>query len=633
MVPLFDGHEDINVKYFLAAALAATSPIPVHALAQETTPAARPPADDIFIDHPSQDRNATVMPAADAMPVKAFFAAHAITDASVAQSANGRWFVTGTVIREGRRDGIQLWSSADDGRNWTALGVVHGAGHRYLAPDIQIRGDLVQLAFADDNGCAHIARGSLAKLKGGFTESPCLVPDVADVSSFIDTDGTSYLLWGAGYIAKVAPDGSKLAEAPHFLKPDPALFKTDPPAGKDWPVRLRVGKGGASMFRDGDQYVITASEVTGRMRTATDDLYMATGPSPYGPFGKRMLAVPHAGQSNVVRTRDGKLVASYNPRCEDDFAMFCEQVGLVPLERAEDGRIRQAASVLTENSAVADRQPLVTSEMMRDPSVMLGGDGAYYLVGTQKGFGFQYPDGGVNLYRSTDLKTWTSQNKMIFDWKGLGYAFKNVAELWAPEIHWSARDKTYYLAFSVMERGVGGKSWLFKSTSGKAIGPYVNTRASYAVEGIDAFPFEDESGFYLLWGGGRIGKLNAKRDGFEGEVKRLVDTDGENVGYEGNGLIKVGSTYFLTGAEWNGPLRTDGTYDMMYGTSKSLMGPYSKRRLAVPHGGHGTAFRDAQGHFWYTMFGNDTTAPWRRHFGLVPILIGEDSIRVPRIER
>jgi len=626
--------EDNIVKHFLAAALAATSLIPAQALAQQAAaPAARPPADDIFIDHPSQDRNATVQPAADAMPVKSFFAAHAITDASVAQAADGRWFVTGTVIRDGRRDGIQLWSSADDGKSWTALGVVHGAKHRYVAPDIQIRGDLVQLAFADDNGCAHIARGSLANLKGGFTESPCLVSDVADVSSFIDTDGTTYLLWNGGMIARVAADFSKLADAPRFLKPDPALFKVDPPAGKDWPVRLRVGKTGASMFKDGDQYVITAAEVTGRMRTATDDLYMATGPSPYGPFSKRMLAVPHAGQSNVTRTKDGKLVASYNPRCEDDFAMFCEQVGLVPLERAEDGRIRQSAKVLTENSAVADRLPLVNSEMMRDPSVMLGGDGAYYLVGTQKGFGFQYPEGGVNLYRSTDLKTWTSQNKMIFDWKGLGYTFKDVAELWAPEIHWSARDKTYYLAFSVMERGVGGKSWLFKSTSGKAIGPYVNTRDSYFVEGIDAFPFEDESGFYLLWGGGRIGKLNAKRSGFDGEIKRLVDTDGENVGYEGNGLIKVGGTYFLTGAEWNGPLRTDGTYDMMYGTSKSLMGPYSKRRLAVPHGGHGTAFRDAQGRFWYTMFGNDTTAPWRRHFGLVPILIGEDSIRVPQIER
>lgn len=621
------------MKRRIAAGLAATALVALSANAQPSSRQTKPgPADPIFLDHPSMDRNAVVLPAPDATPVKPFFAAHPVLDASVAQAPDGRWFVTGTVLREGRRDGIQLWVSKDEGQSWQALGVVHGAGHRYLAPDIQIRGDRMLLAFADDQGCAHVAQGSAAKPTGGFIESPCLVSDASDVSSFIDDDGTPYLLWDGGRIAKLTPDLARLAEAPRFLKPDPALFAVDPPAGKDWPVRLRIGKAGASMFKLDGQYVVTASEVTGRMRTATDDVYMATAPSPYGPFSKRFLAVPHAGQTNVVRARDGRLVASYNPRCEDDFAMFCEQVGLVPLERAPDGRLRQAASVLTENSAVADRQALVPGETMRDPSVALGGDGAYYLVGTQKGFGFQYPEGGVTLYRSTDLKRWSSQ-KMIFDWKGLGYRFKDVAELWAPEIRWIARDRTYYLAFSVMERGVGGKTWLFRSTSGNAEGPYVNVADSYFVEGIDGFPFEDESGVYLLWGGGRIGKLNARRDGFEGPVRRLVDTDGENVGYEGNGLIKVGDTYFLTGAEWNGPLRTDGTYDMMYGTSKSLFGPYSKRRLAVPHGGHGTAFRDAEGRYWYTMFGNDTTAPWRRHFGLVPITITADRIEVPPIER
>lgn len=613
----------------IAALLAAT------AAAQTPTADKAPapgPADAIFADHPSMPRNAVVEPAPNAKPVAPFFAEHPITDASVAQGADGRWYLTGTVIREGRRDGIQLWTSADDGRTWTALGVVHGAGHRYLAPDIQIRGDAILLAFADDEGCARVAKGSLAALKTPFRESPCLVPDSADVSSFTDDDGTTYLLWDGGRIAKLSPDLTKLADTPRFLKPDPALFRTDPPAGKDWPVRLRIGTRGASMFKRNGQYVITASEVTGRMRTATDDLYMATGPTPYGPFSKRFLAVPHAGQSSIVHARDGRYLASYNPRCEDDFAMFCEQVGLVPLEDAPGGRLRQSASVLTENSAVAGRKALVTSETMRDPSVALGGDGAYYLVGTQNGYGYQYPKGGVTLWRSTDLKDWKPQG-VIFDWKGLGYQFKNVAELWAPEIRWVARDKTYYLAFSVMERGVGGKTWLYRSTSGKPTGPYANVRDSYFVEGIDGFPFEDEDGLYLLWGGGQIGRLNAKRDGFDGPTRRLVDTDGENVGYEGNGLIKVGGTYFLTGAEWHGPLRTDGTYDMMYGTSKSLFGPYSKRRLAVPHGGHGTAFRDAGGRYWYTMFGNDVTAPWRMHFGIAPILIGDDSIRVPSIER
>ncbi|PNU03500.1 family 43 glycosylhydrolase [Novosphingobium guangzhouense] len=598
-------------------------------------------ADDIFLDHPSMDRNAAVMPAADAKPVKTVFDARSIGDASMARLPGGGWILTGTTLRNGDRHGVELWTSPD-GRNWknlgpariTGPGIVPGdVAERYIAPSVTVAKDRLYLAFADKSGCARIATGSAASPQGAFTASPCLVDGAEDVSLFIDQDGTGYLLWGGGMIVKLAPGYAGLAETPRFLKPDQALFAKHPPVGKDWPVRTRVGRRGAMMLRDDDRYLLAASEVTGRLRTATEDVFVAEGPTPYGPFSMRMLVAPHAGKPSIFRLDDGTLATVYNPRCEDDFALFCEQVGLLPLERAPDGRLRQAASVITEDSAVASRHPLVTSETIRDPSVTLGGDGNYYLAGTLGGFGKQRPDGGVKLWRSADLEHWEDIG-FVFHWEGMGYDFKDhVAELWAPEIHWSARDKTYYLAFSVMERGVGGKTWLYRSTSGKPEGPYANTAKSFLVEGIDGFPFEDEDGFYLLWGGGRIGKLNAARGGFDGPVRKLVDVDGDAVGYEGNALIKVGGVYFLTGAEWNGPLRTDGTYDMMYASSKTLMGPYSQRRIGAPHGGHGTPFRDKEGRYWYTMFGNDVTAPWRMHFGLVPIDIGDpEAIGVPRLE-
>src|SRR3546814_17680124 len=79
-------------------------------------------------------------------------------------------------------------------------------------------------------------------------------------------------------------------------------------------------------------------------------------------------------------------------------------VWLVPLERWRVGRVRQAASGITEDSAVAARKALVTSETMSDPAVTLGGDGFYYLVGTLDGYGYHKPDGGVKLWRSSDLK-------------------------------------------------------------------------------------------------------------------------------------------------------------------------------------------------------------------------------------
>ena len=598
-------------------------------------------ADDIFADHPSMDRNATVMPAADAKPVQPIFSERPIGDASVARLSGGGWILTGTSLRSGARHGVELWTSPD-AKKWTRIGPakISGKGivpgdvsERYLAPSVTVAGDALFLAFSDKTGCARVATGRAVQPGGGFKASPCLVEDASDVSLFVDEDGTGYLIWGGGYIAKLASGFGKLAEAPRFLKPDQALFAKHPPVGKDWPVRTRVGTRGAAMVRDGDRYVLAAAEVTGRMRTATEDLFVAEAPTPYGPFTMRALAVPHAGRGSLVQLGDDRLAAVYNPKCDDGFAMFCEQVGLVPLERAPDGRLRQAASVITEDSAVAARGALVTSETMRDPSVALGGDGFYYLVGTLDGYGYHKPDGGVKLWRSSDLKQWDEVG-FIWKWEGMGYDFgKNIAELWAPEIMWSARDKTYYLAFSVMEKGVGGKTWLYRSKTGKAEGPYENVTKSFFVKGIDGFPFEDEDGLYFLWGGGNIAKLNAARNGFDGPVHQLVDADGDHVGYEGNGLIKANGVYFLTGAEWHGPLRTHGTYDMMYGTSKSLFGPYSQRRMGAPHGGHGTAFRDKEGRYWYTMFGNDPTAPWRMHFGLVPIDIGDaESIGVPRID-
>lgn len=596
-------------------------------------------ADDIFADHPSMDANATVMPALDAKPVVAIFADRPIGDASIARLPGGGWILTGTSLRTGTRHGVELWTSRD-GKAWSRVGPANISGEgielgdlseRYLAPSVTVAKDKLYLAFSDKTGCARVAIGKAAAPGGTFGASPCLVENATDVSLFVNEDATAYLIWGGGMIARLQPDLRKLAEPPRFLKPDQTLFAKSPPPGKDWPVRTRIGTHGAMMVRDGARYVLVASEQTGRLRTAAEDVFVAEAPTPYGPFTMRALAVPHAGRGSLVRLDDGTLAAAYNPRCEDNFALFCEQVGLVPLTRAPDGRLRQAASVITEDSAVAARKPLLMTETMRDPSVTLGGDGFYYLVGTLDGYGYHKPEGGVKLWRSADLERWDEVG-FIWRWDGMGYDFgANIAELWAPEITWSEREQTYYLALSVMERSVGGKTWLYRSKSGKAEGPYQNLARSYLVAGIDGFTFEDDDGLYFLWGGGRIAKLNAKRDGFDGLVRQLVDVDGDPVGYEGNGLIKVNGVYFLTGAEWHGPLRTHGTYDMMYGTSKILFGPYSNRRMGAPHGGHGTAFKDRQDRYWYTMFGNDPTAPWRMRFGLIPIDIGQaTSIGIPR---
>ena len=100
-----------------------------------------------------------------------------------------------------------------------------------------------------------------------------------------------------------------------------------------------------------------------------------------------------------------------------------------------------------------------------------------------------------------------------------------------------------------------------------------------------------------------------------------------SISYEGAGIIKVGGKYVLYAAEWNGDMRIDGTYDMMYAVSNSLYGPYSKRRLLIPHGGHGCLFYDREGRLRFTMFGNDRTAPFSRKAGPDPLSAVRNHLR------
>lgn len=601
-------------------------------LASDPALAQKKPVDDIFLDHPSMDRNATTHPSAQARPVEAIFRQRALLDASLTRSGKDGWFLTGTPQRDGPKNGILLWTSPD-GRDWRSLGAVHARDRRVQAPEVLARGDRLYLTFQDQEGCARIAIGSAGAPQAAYREGACLVDDADHPSLFIDDDGAGYLLWGGGWIARLKTGLDGLAERPRFLKPGSQAFSKPLPDGQDWPVRTRIGEKGATMFRDGARYVVVASEVTGRMRSPTEDVFMATAPTPYGPFTRRFLAVPHSGRTSILRDPDGALWASYNPQCADSFALFCEQVGLVKLESGPDGRLRPAASVLTEAGVVARSRAAAPGIAIRDPSVTLGPDGRYYLVGTTSKN--RQEAGELALWRSGDLNRW-DETRLTFDRAGLGRTFTDSVALWAPEIKWVERDRTFYLVLSMMERGVGGKTWLYRSNSGRAEGPYANVTGSNLVEGIDGFLFEDDDGLYLLWGGGNLGKLNVKRDGFERPPVKLVDADGEHVGYEGNALAKIGGTYFITGAEWNGPLRTHGTYDMMSGAARSIWGPYSKREMSAPHAGHGTVFKDQAGQWWTTMFGNDVTAPYRKMQGFAPLRVNgagslrTDDTRAPR---
>ena len=260
---------------------------------------------------------------------------------------------------------------------------------------------------------------------------------------------------------------------------------------------------------------------------------------------------------------------------------------------------------------------------------MRGADGVYYMTGTSGNMD------AIHLWRSTDMQRWHYVSAMytLAAGKDLWYNQKPGRFLWAPELHYL--NGTYWIAWCASgQLGIG----LLKSTTGKPEGPYVppyEGNRPLIAPNIDASLFQDDDGTpYLVWQNGMIRKLNRQMSAFDGETFNLRTVDGVQVGYEGIYLCKIGSWYVLSASEWNGGgNREDGTYDMMYAVSKKLEGPYSKRRVAVPHGGHETMFQDGAGRWYVAMFGNDRTAPFRALPGVVALDVKEsqsDLILRPR---
>ncbi len=572
-----------------------------------------------FFNHPSADLGAVTMPGENAKPISPLFN-HPLKDISISLGKDGWYYLTGSNLKK-HQLGVMLWKSKDL-KNWEEIGVVFNDSLRYTAPEIHYIKNNFYIVLVDDSGCLKILESTSGNAEGPYQPGNCLVENTTDPSLFEDDNGSVYLLHGNGFIVELSKDLKALKGAPHFIKSSRAFLKEfDFPKGRDWPVISKIGNGGIFIKKIEGKYYAFANEIINRMQSPTDDVFVGVAENIYGPYEPRYLAIPHASQTTVFEDPNGQLWATYSASNSDQLGVVRERPALVPLTFSPEGKIRPAAKCLLENSPVAGKKPIINSETMRDPSVTLGGDGNYYLVGTLDGYGYQLNKGGVKLWKSNDLKQWDDVG-FIWKWSELGRDFPDFTMLWAPEIKYVKSDDNYYLTFSLWTKK--GFTYLFKSETGRPEGPYKNVVAGPFVKGIDGFIFEDDDlSVYFLWGGGNLGKLNKERTGFESSIHKLQTTENHHVGYEGNCLTKIDGKYILFGAEWNGPLRLEGTYDMMYGVSDNILGPYTSAKVAVPHAGHGTVFQDKNKKWWTTMFGNDSSSPWRMHFGLIELEISQ----------
>ncbi len=302
--------------------------------------------------------------------------------------------------------------------------------------------------------------------------------------------------------------------------------------------------------------------------------------------------------------------------------MFENRPAIIALDMVEEGFLRPSPDMIIENGVIGSLKP-ISDILIRDPQIYLGPEGIYYLTGTyiSPNDAFGAPNPGIYLWSSTDL----------MDWKGLGLVWdvkkegtwqnmiREKPSIWAPEIYYLY--DTYWVTYSM----AGQSTALLKSVTGKAEGPYVDMGRMTNQHIDSSFFVEDDGSVYYVWQDGKIAKMKSDMSGFSENPRQLLTVDNEFVGYEGIFLIKRDGKYILGAAEWNGDMRIDGTYDLMYAVSDNLFGPYSSRKVAIPHGGHGTMFVDKEGCLRSTFFGNDRTAPFRKRLGIVKLEMLEEA--------
>lgn len=66
-------------------------------------------------------------------------------------------------------------------------------------------------------------------------------------------------------------------------------------------------------------------------------------------------------------------------------------------------------------------------------------------------------------------------------------------------------------------------------------------------------------------------------------------------------------------------------YHCLIAGAESLAGPWSDRYLAIPYGGHNMLFKDKDGQWWSTFFGNDKNAPFFERPGILRAVLDKSG--------
>ena len=304
-----------------------------------------------------------------------------------------------------------------------------------------------------------------------------------------------------------------------------------------------------------------------------------------------------------------------------------------PAPNARRDRERQ---VKLEAIRTHDRAVHVTEGWIRDPYILIGRDGYYYLTGTMPNpgdpreardkynLGLTAQAVALGLQPSIvghKIRVWRSPD--LAEWEAFGVQFSLEEGYWAqkhPEA-FEDKDKEWFVWAPEMYYENG--KWIFVHTSPT---PYRNGANLVVTNGLAhgelTFPmgddmfnkhdpslFRDDDGtWYLTWSNTLIAPIKPGFAGLAAEPRRIDPSD-RRIGHEGVTIKKIGNKYVLFGTAWSTDQGRKGSYNLYYCTADNIYGPYGERRFAGRFLGHGTPFQDKEGRWWCTAFFNGNVPP------------------------
>jgi arabinan endo-1,5-alpha-L-arabinosidase len=205
-----------------------------------------------------------------------------------------------------------------------------------------------------------------------------------------------------------------------------------------------------------------------------------------------------------------------------------------------------------------------------DPTVMEI-DGKFYLFATENNH-------VTPVWISTDLVHWTKKDGSAFASRP---SFVPDGGVWAPDAHYI--DGQYVLYYAMSTWGGEWKCGIGVGVSNYPDGPYTDLGKIFTSEeikvqnSIDEFFIQDNGHNYLFWGSFHgIYGIELTPDGLhikEGAQKVKIAGDFMEATY----IHKRNGYYYLFGSNGTCCEGDNSTYQIVYGRSKSLFGPYVTR--------------------------------------------------------